>query len=379
MSSKHAQATGSRAPASNKISITQFSPQLGSQAGARLEAEAERCDEIIDVRSPAEYAEDHLPGAISAPVLNDAERARIGTLHKQASAFDAKRAGAALVARNIARHLEEKFSDRPKSWRPLIYCWRGGQRSGAMTDIFNRIGWKALQLEGGYKAYRRHVIDSLDAMPARFSYRIICGVTGSGKSRLLRALNAEGAQVLDLEDLAKHRGSVLGNLPDQAQPSQKMFESLVLEKLSRLDAARPVFVEAESKKVGEVRVPEALMAAMRASPCLRVEMSVPTRVELLQDEYAHFISDPQSLGAQLDCLVPLHGRERIDAWKTLSARGAWDEFVERLLVEHYDPAYLRGMGRNYTGFGSALPLALRDIGTAGMRASAQQAIKLAAA
>ncbi len=349
----------------NQLSVAQFA------------AHPDACDTIIDVRSPAEFTEDHLPGAISAPVLSDDERVRIGTLHKQSSAFDAKKAGAALVARNIARHLEEQFSGRPKNWRPLIYCWRGGQRSGAMTEIFNRIGWKAVQLEGGYKAWRRHVIDSLDALPARYRYRIICGVTGSGKSRLLRALDAEGAQVLDLEDIAKHRGSVLGNLPDAAQPSQKMFESLVLAKLSGFDAARPVFVEAESKKVGEVRVPEALMAAMRASPCLRVEMSTPLRVELLKDEYAHFIHNPQSLGTQLDCLTALHGRERIDAWKNLTAHGQWDEFVERLLVDHYDPAYLRGMGRNYAGFDAALPLELLDISAAGMQASAQQSIALA--
>ena len=333
-------------------------------------------DEIIDVRSPAEYAEDHAPGAVSAPVLDDDERARIGTLHKQASAFDAKKAGAVLVARNIARHLEEKFSTRPKSWRPLIYCWRGGQRSGAMTEIFNRIGWRAMQLDGGYKAYRRHVIDQLDLLPARFSFRIVCGVTGSGKSRLLRALDAEGAQVLDLEDLAKHRGSVLGILPDAPQPAQKMFESLVLQRLRAIDPAQPVFVEAESKKVGEVRVPEALMTAMRASPCIRVEMTIPLRVALLKDEYAHFISDPALLGAQLDCLVRLHGRERIEQWKALTGRGAWDEFVERLLAEHYDPAYLRGMGRNYTGFGAAPALAITDIGTGGMRDAARQAVAL---
>ena len=359
----------------NKISVAQLIAQPEALPGPLVGG----YDDIIDVRSPAEYAEDHLPGAVSAPVLDNEERARIGTLHQQHSAFDAKKAGAALVARNIARHLEEKFAQRPKNWRPLIYCWRGGQRSGAMTEIFNRIGWKAVQLEGGYKAWRRHVIDSLGVLPARFSYRIIGGVTGSGKSRLLRALDAEGAQVLDLEDLAKHRGSVLGNLPDAPQPSQKMFESLVLAKLSGFDAARPVFVEAESKKVGDVRVPEALMAAMRASPCLRVEMAVPLRVELLKDEYAHFISDPQSLGTQLDCLVALHGRERIDSWKHLTARGEWDEFVERLLVEHYDPAYLRGMGRNYTGFGAAQPIDLLDIGVGGMRASARRAISLGGA
>ena len=334
-------------------------------------------DEIIDVRSPAEYAEDHIPGAISAPVLTNEQRAHIGTLHKQTSAFDAKKAGAVLVARNIAQHLEEQFGARPKSWRPLIYCWRGGQRSGAMTEVFTRIGWRAAQLDGGYKAYRRWVIDQLDTSPAQYQFRIVCGVTGSGKSRLLRALDAAGAQVLDLEDLAQHRGSVLGNLPGAPQPAQKMFESLVLAKLTSFDTAQPVFVEAESKKVGDLRVPDALMDCMRASPCLRVEMSVPLRVALLKDEYAHYVQDAALLGAQLDCLVTLHGRERIAEWKTLAEIGAWDTVVERLLAEHYDPAYLRGMGRNYRGFGDAPPLPITAIDAAGMRAAAQRALSLA--
>jgi tRNA 2-selenouridine synthase len=315
---------------------------------------------------------------MSAPVLSNEERARIGTLHKQSSAFDAKKAGAALVARNIARHLEELFSERPKHWRPLVYCWRGGQRSGAMTEIFNRIGWRAAQLEGGYKAYRRAVIERLDVLPPGLAFRVVCGVTGSGKSRLLRALDAEGAQVLDLEELAQHRGSVLGNLPDAPQPSQKMFETRVLAKLAQFDAARPVFVEAESKKVGDLRVPEVLMETMRASPCLRVEMEVPLRVELLKDEYAHFLERPDLLGTQLDCLVTLHGRERIAAWKGLADSGAWDELVQRLLTEHYDPAYLRGMGRNYTGFGDASALTISAIDTAGMRSAAQRAMLLGA-
>ena len=335
-------------------------------------------DDIIDVRSPAEYAEDHVPGALSAPVLSDAERVRIGTLHKQTSAFDAKKTGAALVARNIAQHLDGTFSDRPKSWRPLIYCWRGGQRSGAMTEVFKRIGWRASQLDGGYKTYRRSVIERLDAVPARFAFRIVCGVTGSGKSRLLRTLDAEGAQVLDLEELAQHRGSVLGNLPGAPQPSQKMFESLVLAALERFDAAQPVFVEAESKKVGDLRVPDGLMEAMRASPCVRVEMDMPLRVALLKDEYAHFLQDPALLGVQLDCLTTLHGRERIGDWKTLASQGAWDALVLRLLHEHYDPAYLRGMGRNYTGFGTAPALPVHAIDAPGMRDAAHRAIALGA-
>lgn len=334
-------------------------------------------DDIIDVRSPAEYAEDHMPGAISAPVLDDEQRARIGALHQQTSAFDAKKAGAALVAANIATHLTGRFQDRPKSWRPLIYCWRGGQRSGSMTEVFTRIGWRAAQLEGGYKAYRRHVIAELERLPSAFDFRVVCGVTGSGKSRLLRALGEAGAQVLDLEDQARHRGSVLGNLPGEAQPSQKMFESQLCKLLTGFDPARPVFVEAESKKVGAVQVPGALMARMRQARCLRIEMDMPLRIALLKDEYAHFLGDGAILADRLDCLIDLHGRERIAEWQALGAQARWDELVARLLVEHYDPAYLRGMARNYEGYKDAMPLTLHAIDPAAMAQAAHAAIMIA--
>jgi len=334
-------------------------------------------DSVIDVRSPAEFALDHIPGAISAPVLGNDERARIGTLHKEASAFDAKRAGAALVAANIARHLDAQFQARPKSWKPLIYCWRGGQRSGSMAEIFSRIGWKCAQLEGGYRSYRRHVLQALQDLPPTLDLRIVCGVTGSGKSRLLRALAAAGAQVLDLEDLARHRGSVLGSLPGAAQPSQKMFESLVCNALAGFNPGRTVFIEAESKKVGAVQVPDALMLRMRAAPCLRIEMDQALRIALLKDEYAHFLADGAALATQLDCLVALHGRERIDEWKRLCADGAWDQLVDRLLVEHYDPAYLRGMARNYAGYGHAAPLAINAIDASAMAHATQAVLAIA--
>jgi tRNA 2-selenouridine synthase len=303
-----------------------------------------RFDAIIDVRSPAEYAEDHVPGAISAPVLDDAERAEVGTRYKRESPFEAKKAGAALIARNVARHIE-RFNDKPKSWHPLVYCWRGGKRSGAMAHVMREIGWNAETLEGGYKAYRRFVVSQLQSLPSGLDFIVIQGPTGSGKSRLLGALKRAGAQVLDLEELAAHRGSVLGNLPDRPQPTQKMFESLLLLQLSGLQPEKPVYVEGESKKIGELHVPDALMERMRASPCIVLDTGVEVRVELLLDEYRHFLSDRDALNKQLDCLVALHGRERIAGWKSIAD---WRELVRRLLVEHYDPAYRRSSARNFS-------------------------------
>jgi len=306
-----------------------------------------RYDVVIDCRSPAEYAEDHVPGAISAPVLDDAERAAVGTMYKQLSAFEAKKLGASLVARNVARHVETLFAGQQRGWRPLVYCWRGGKRSGAMAHILREIGWDAQTLEGGYRRYRRWVVAQLESIPGRVEFRVIHGPTGSGKSRLLGALRSAGAQVLDLEALAAHRGSVLGNLPDRPQPSQKWFESQLLAALSALEPGKPVFVEGESKKIGQVQVPEALIARMRASPCLRLEAPLEVRVDLLLDEYRHFLEDRRLLEAQLDCLVALHGREEVAAWKALAARGAWRDFVARLLMQHYDPAYRRSSLKNF--------------------------------
>ncbi|MDH3320589.1 MAG: tRNA 2-selenouridine(34) synthase MnmH [Betaproteobacteria bacterium] len=304
-------------------------------------------DAIIDARSPAEYALDHLPGALSLPVLDDAERAHIGTIYKQDSPFGARRLGAALVARNIARHLETALAGKPKQWRPLVYCWRGGKRSAAFAHVLREVGWAAQTLEGGYRAYRRCIVEQLAALPENFTFRVVHGATGSGKSRLLRALARAGAQVLDLEELAAHRGSVLGDLPDRPQPSQKMFESRLYAALAALDRGRTVYVEGESRKIGQLQIPEALMTAMRAAACVRLEADLEARVALLMEEYRHFFAAPAALAAQLDCLVPLHGRERVDGWKALAARGAWEELVARLLAEHYDPAYHRSAQRNF--------------------------------
>lgn len=322
--------------------------------------ELDSFDTIIDVRSEGEFALDHLPGAINCPVLNNEERIRVGTLYKQVGSFEAKKVGAPIVAANIARHIETLFADKPREWKPLVYCWRGGNRSGSMALIFAKIGWPVVQLEGGYKAYRAGVSTALEN-PPEVDFRVICGTTGSGKSRLLETLERVGAQVLDLERLAAHRGSVLGHLPDAPQPTQKMFESQIWDKLRHFDPNRPVFVESESKKVGNLRVPDAVMARMRASPCIAVNLSRPNRVRLLMEDYEHFARDADALNGQLDHLVQLHGRAKIDAWHALANEGAMPELVDQLLVEHYDPAYLRSIDRNFTQYAQAQVLDLNDI------------------
>ena len=321
--------------------------------GVATVAQLAEFDAIIDARSPGEFAEDRLPGAISLPVLDDEQRARVGTLYKQVSAFEAKKLGAALVSKNIARHIEEHLLDKPKHWRPLVYCWRGGQRSGAFSHILREIGWDAQRLQGGYKAWRRHVIEQLDLLPPSFRFRVVSGATGSGKSRLLEAIAARGGQVLHLEELAAHKGSVLGSLPDTPQPAQKGFESQLLAALSALDPARPVFVEAESRKIGRLQVPDALLAAIRGAPGLRIEAPLTARVEFLLRDYDYAVADPAWLVERLGHLRGLQSNETLARWQTLIAAGAFPVLVEELLTQHYDPLYQRSQAHNYDSFGAA--------------------------
>lgn len=305
-------------------------------------------DCIIDVRSPGEFAEDHIPGAINCPVLNDEERIRVGTLYKQVSPFEAKKVGAALVAKNIGLHIEQQFLNKSKDWHPLIYCWRGGNRSGAMTHIFSKIGWQAQQLDGGYKDFRRYVNQSLPELAAQANWRVLCGETGTGKSRLIQALKKQDEQVIDLEQLALHRGSVLGKLPTDEQPSQKSFETHIWQALSQFDLNQPVYVEAESKKIGNLRVPDAMMASIRLAPCLQLQLALEQRIALLSEDYRHFALDTQLLKTQLDCLSQIHGKEQIRKWSALAEENQIKKLIEELLLKHYDPAYQRAIARNFT-------------------------------
>jgi tRNA 2-selenouridine synthase len=304
-------------------------------------------DLVIDVRSPAEFALDHIPGAVNYPVLNNDERAQIGTLYKQVSPFAAKKLGAALVSKNIAQHIENHLLELPREWRPLIYCWRGGERSGAFTHILNRIGWKAMQLEGGYQGFRRTVIDGLEEDAKKYAFKVICGMTGSGKTRVLQEIGALGAQILDLEGLAVHRGSVLGNEPNIDQPSQKGFETALWNALRNLDPAKPIFVESESKKVGGLHITDALMEKIRNGACIELRSSTKTRVSWLIREYHHFLTGTDNFKDKLALLTTHYGKVQIAKWNEAIDAGNFPELVEELLVKHYDPSYQSSIVRNF--------------------------------
>lgn len=317
-------------------------------------------DAVIDARSPAEFALDHLPGARNWPTLDDEERRLVGTEYAQISAFEARKRGAVMAARNIARHLEREGPALTTGWRPLVYCWRGGQRSGSLALVLAQVGFEVHVLEGGYRAFRRRVLADLEHAGSGLHWRVLCGRTGSGKSRLLGTLAERGEQVLDLEALAEHRGSVLGAMPSRPQPSQKHFETRLWQALATFDPARPVYVESESRTIGRLRLPEPLLLQIRAASCVRVEMPLAARVALLREDYAHFVTDTSALSERLDALREARGHEQVQAWQALAQAGRIDALVAALLETHYDPVYLRSMARNFAGFAAAAAVDVED-------------------
>jgi tRNA 2-selenouridine synthase len=321
---------------------------------------------VIDARSEGEYAEDHLPGAVNWPSLNDEERKIVGTRYKQINQFEAKKLGAALVAKNIAGHIQREVLDKPREWAPLVYCWRGGKRSGSLALILDQIGFRVTLVDGGYKAFRAAMVADLTQLAGRYRYQVVCGPTGAGKTRLLHALAQQGAQVLDLEALANHRSSVLGLIPGVAQPSQKAFDSQIWAALRRFDPARPVYIESESKKVGNVAVPEGLIAAMRASPCLRLDLPESERVALLLEDYDFFVKDTGFFCERLGALTEARGKATVQDWQARAQGGDVASVVQELLVQHYDPAYLQSIRRNFTQYETAQVLAPRSHTSAAM-------------
>lgn len=300
-------------------------------------------DAIIDVRSPAEYAEDHLPGAINLPVLDDEERARVGTIYKQQSPFLARKIGAALVARNAARHLEGPLREMPGGWRPLIYCWRGGQRSGSFATILAQIGWRVELVQGGYKAWRRLVVEALETPPAA-PVVVLDGNTGSAKTELLALLSERGVQAVDLEGLANHRGSLFGHRLG-GQPSQKAFEGRVAMALAALDPARPVLIEAESSRIGDLAVPKGLWAAMTTAPRLHIRAPLAARAAYLARAYRDLTDDPARLAGVIDRLRPSHAATVIETWQALAASGQTEALAADLMRRHYDPRYEKHRAR----------------------------------
>jgi len=304
-----------------------------------LPAELGGYDEILDVRAPCEYGLDHIPGAINLPVLDDEERAEVGRLDREVGPFEARRRGAALASANIARHLGGPLAGCGVRYRALVYCWRGGQRSLSLATVMAAVGWRVDVVEGGYKSYRRAVVSDLACLPGCFGFVVVQGPTGSGKTELLGALAAGGCQVLDLEGLARHRASVLGAVPGQEQPGQRWFETLLREDLRCFDPGRPIYVEAESRRVGKLHVPEGLWRAMTAGVVVQLAVAEELRVDFLMKEYRHLIDDPGLLLGRLALLERHVGKKTIERWAGQVGEGRHEDFVRDILERHYDPLY----------------------------------------
>ncbi|BAZ00278.1 tRNA 2-selenouridine synthase [Tolypothrix tenuis PCC 7101] len=303
---------------------------------------AETYSEIIDVRSPSEFIEDHIPGAINLPVLNDAERAEVGTIYKQVCSFTARKIGAALVTRNIYQHLSQHFAAKDPDYHPLVYCGRGGQRSISMAVVLTQIGWQVTVIDGGYKTYRNYVRQQIEHLPAQFNYQMLCGLTGTGKTHILEKIRQRGAQVLDLESLANHRGSLLGGQwPGKpiSQPSQKYFESLLVQHLQQFNPQEVVWIESESIKIGQIYLPQSLWQKMRQANCVEIQLPIAARVQFLLQEYPHLITHPDVLKRKLEKLKNRCGWEKLSQWYQLIDAGNWESLVQDILHCYYDPIY----------------------------------------
>ncbi|MBE2241642.1 MAG: tRNA 2-selenouridine(34) synthase MnmH [Burkholderiaceae bacterium] len=328
---------------------------------------------VIDARSPHEFAQDHVPGAVNLPVVDDAEFAEVGIRHKtdQHSAY---LVGVAYSLRNIADQIKPLISRYTPQDRFLVYCFRGGKRSRLWADNLRTIGFEVDVLSGGWKSYRRWVREGLDTLSRSFSYRVLCGPTGSGKTRLLHELRRQGQQVLELEELAHHRGSLLGDLPDDPQPTQKLFDSALLAEMRKLDPGRVVWVEAESKKIGNLQLPESLHEAMHGSPVVNIDAPMAERVKLWREDYPHFALDPQGMVRKLEPLKPLVGKETLSHWMALAADGRVDELFESVMVQHYDPCYRRSTRRSYGTRTEAKGMTLESLRSMGLAKAVRQLV-----
>ena len=331
---------------------------MGKQV-ARIQITDERfeaADEIIDVRAPCEFAEDHISGAINLPVLKDLERERVGTIYKQESSFEARKIGASLVSANIGEHLAGHFAGKPKNYRPVVYCWRGGQRSGSFGIVLANIGWDVSVIEGGYQTYRRHVSETIESIAPELNLVVLNGYTGAGKTLLLKQLESDGAPVLDLEGLACHKGSVFGGDPENPQPAQKRFESLLYDKVRTFDTGKPVFIEAESAKVGRLNLPNPLWQKMKISPVIEIDSPLAERAAYLKSDYEEWLEDLDRIHRTLDRLKSFRSKKQIQQWRDLAEEGRWLDFVSELLSEHYDKLYTVGGSGHFEKPTTRVPL-----------------------
>ena len=318
-------------------------PRIKKALVDSAEFDPESYDLVCDVRSPSEYNDDHVPFAISTPVLTDKQREEIGTMYVQVDPFEAKKLGAKLTSENLSKILERHFLHLPKTTKVCVYCFRGGERSLSLAHVLSRIGFDVSYVPGGYKKYRETTLKYLKEEAAKFHFHVVAGKTGCAKGKLLDALEKRGAQVIDLERFAEHRGSVLGEDPENGfvgQPSQKMFDSRLAHKMRKFDEKRVIFVEGESSMIGKVQIPTTTWKRMGEGKATILSIPMEHRVKWIRQNYEHFeTTEVPRLLEKLQVLEKRVGNERVNQWRSLVAEKKWDQFVEEILVHHYDRAY----------------------------------------
>lgn len=240
---------------------------------------------LLDVRTPSEFEQGHIPGALNLPLFSDAERAEVGTLYKQVSPEQAFLKGLEFAGARMRQYVETAMQLAPER-RIAVHCWRGGQRSGSMAWLLETAGFDVVTLQGGYKAWRHYALEQLASRPIRMV--VLGGKTGSGKTRILHALQQAGEQIIDLEALAHHKGSAFGAIGEAPQPTFEQFSNDLFEAFDALDAGRPVWVESESKAIGKVQIPNELWQHICDAPMIEVGLPFEQRIRHLMEVYAGF-------------------------------------------------------------------------------------------
>lgn len=303
-----------------------------------LEASSKKKICFVDVRSPKEYQQSTIPGAVNIPVLDNQARETIGILYVNGKIEEAKQYGVDWAS----SQLPEMFCDYQRLLGTfdelVIFCSRGGMRSNSICSLLKALGLSVSRLHGGYKAYRRHVVEQLDGQLTKVKFITLYGFSGSGKTDILTALAAEGATVLDLEACANHRGSILGSIGLTEPHTQKTFESLLFDSSSQWQAGDIVFTEGESKRIGRVMMPPSLYTAIQEGEKVVIEADLENRVAQIHRDYVTN-SDTKELIATLGNLKRVINPEKVTTMQSQLEVGEVDAVIEKLLVSYYDPQY----------------------------------------